>query len=282
MDAAVAAPLRGAVAAGAVEARSILTPASGFMSRYRYTLNPYNGCTFGCPYCYAQGFATRVPDRESWGRWVVAKRNARALIEAACRAGDLEDGDAVYLSSVTDPYQPLERRLRLTHGILEAILEAGVQPRLTVQTRSPLAARDIDLFQRFEHIRVNFTITTDSDAVRRMYEPACPPIEARFQALRAVAAAGVRVGVSISPMLPVEDPPAFGARLAALHADEYVTQYLKPPAPRFAGGTSRAVLDRLRGDGWGPREYRHAVDAIRAALGDSGPLLEGTMGYAPA
>ena len=264
------------------EARSILTPASGFMQRYRYTLNPYAGCAFGCPYCYARAFVFRAAEEESWGRWVTAKRNAIDLVAAACRSGDLADGDAVYLSSVTDPYQPIERRLRLTRGILGAILAAGVQPRLTVQTRSPLVVRDVDLLRRFEHLRVNVTVSTDSDAIRREYEPRCTPIAARFGALEALARAGVRIGVSVSPMLPIEDPHGFGARLAALRADEYVMQYLKPPAPRFAGGTSRAVLDRLRADGWGPREYRHAATAIRVALGEAGPLLEGMQGYAPA
>lgn len=128
-----------------VDARTILTPASGFIRRYCYSLSPYSGCRFACEYCYAQAFAPTAEKRRTWGEWAVAKRNAAALITKACGDGALRSGDAIYMSSATDPYQPAEQRLGLTRSILEAILAAGVQPRLTVQTRSPIAARDSDL-----------------------------------------------------------------------------------------------------------------------------------------
>ena len=179
-----------------VDARTILTAASGFIRRYRYTLNPYSGCRFACEYCYARAFAPTPEKRETWGEWVSAKQNAAALIAKACRDGKLLSGDAVYMSSATDPYQPAEARLGVTRAILEAMLAAGVQPRLTVQTRSPIAARDIDLFQRFEHIRVNFTITTDSERVRLRYEPSAPAIHAGLRAARSLVEAGVPIEVS--------------------------------------------------------------------------------------
>lgn len=263
-------------------AKSILTPTSGFMSQYKYTLNPYGGCAFGCEYCYARFFAPSSEQRETWGQWVLVKTNARELIARACRSGALNSGDAVYMSSVTDPYQPLERRLELTRAVLETILGCDVQPRLTIQTRSPLVTRDIDLFERFEKLRVNVTITTDSEDVRRRYEPRCPPIQARIKAAAALSAAGVRIGISISPMLPLKDAEAFGARLADLRAEEYVTQYLKPGRSQFAAGTSSEALRRVWEDGWGLREYRQAREQLARALGDERPLLEGAEGYAPA
>jgi len=64
------------------------------MKRYRFTLNPYAGCTFGCSYCYARYFAARLQDVEDWGRWVAVKQHARAAIEKACASGELRDGDA--------------------------------------------------------------------------------------------------------------------------------------------------------------------------------------------
>jgi DNA repair photolyase len=260
---------------------SILTPASGFMSQYKFTLNPYGGCSFGCEYCYARLFAPTASKGETWGRWVTVKRNACELLASACRAGELRSGDAVYMSSVTDPYQPVERRVGLTRAVLETILASGVQPRLTIQTRSPFATRDVDLFRRFGRVRVNFTITTDSDAVRRRYEPHCPSIEARLEAARAVAAAGVPIGVSVSPMLPIEDTEAFGRRLLALRADEYVTQYLKPARPRFAAGSSAEVLGKVSDAGWTMREYEAARERLADVLSGWRPLLEGAQGYAP-
>jgi DNA repair photolyase len=265
-----------------VNSKSILTPTSGFMSGYKFTLNPYGGCGFGCEYCYAKFFAPSDEHRQTWGRWVAVKKNAVELMAEAIRAGAIASGDAVYMSSVTDPYQPVECRLGLTRAILDTMLEAGIQPRLTVQTRSPMVVRDIDLFQKFEKIRVNVTVTTDSERIRRRYEPHCPSIAVRFKALATLSAARVRVGVSISPMLPIDDVEAFGARLAALNADEYVTQYLKPGRSRFAAGTSIEAARKASEDGWGVREYRQARAALARILGTERPLLEGVEGYAPA
>jgi DNA repair photolyase len=272
----------GAAAIALVESKSILSEASGFIGRYRYTLNPYSGCSFACEYCYARSFAPTSEKRDSWGSWVSVKENAVALIGKACRAGKLKSGDTVYMASVTDPYQPVERYARLTRAILEAMLEAGVQPRLTIQTRSPLVTRDIDLFQRLERLRVNVTVTTDSDLIRRRYEPTCPSIESRLKALAQLAAAGVKIGVSISPMLPIRDVEAFAARLAALRADEYVTQYVTPGRSWFAESSAPATVRKLNEDGWSRKEYAKARAALARALADQRPLLEGAEGYAPA
>lgn len=264
------------------DARTILTPASGFIRRYRYSLTPYSGCRFACEYCYARAFAPTDVKRASWGEWVVAKRNAARLIEQAARDGTLRDGDAVYMSSATGPYQPAEHRLGLTRSILEAILASGVQPRLTVQTRSPIVTRDIDLLSRFEHVRVNVTVTTDSERVRLRYEPSAPAIHVRLEALRTLAEAGIPVGVSLSPLLPIEDLASFAAVVASLDAAEYVSQYMAPPGPIFVAGTLPATLRMARDDGWGPPEYAAAREIIERVLGPDRPLLEGDEGFAPA
>lgn len=257
----------------------MLTPASGFIRLYRYSLNPYSGCRFACEYCYARAFAPTPAKREAWGEWVSAKENAAALIATACEDGSLQSG---YMSSATDPYQPVEAKLRLTRSILETMLEYGMQPRLTVQTRSPIAARDVDLFRRFEHVRVNFTVTTDSERVRFRYEPSAPAIHARLRAARALVEAGVPIGLSISPMLPLEDIEAFASTLASFDAAEYVSQYMDPPGPLFAAGSPPATLAKAREDAWGKREYAHAREVIQAALGSRHRLLEGREGFAPA
>jgi DNA repair photolyase len=272
----------GRVSVSHVSARTILTPASGFVRGYKFTLNPYGGCAFGCEYCYARFFVANAERRDKWGSWISAKRNAGELLAQACTSRKLRTGDAVYMSTVTDPYQPIERRLGLTRAVLETLLEHGVQPRLTIQTRSPLAARDIDLFRQFHRIRVSFTIGTDSDEVRRRYEPRCPSIDRRFSAAAEVAAAGVPVGVSVSPMLPIRDIEAFAQRLLALEADSYVTQYLKPAGRRFAAGSTVDAIRKAQEDGWGKGEYGLARETIARVLGDRHSLWEGSRGYGPA
>lgn len=264
-----------------IDSKSILTPASGFLRRYKYSLNPYMGCGFGCEYCYARFFAPSVAQRETWGQWVTVKRNAPELIEHACRSGALATGDAVYMSSVTDPYQPIERRLGLTRAILEAVLECGIQPRLTIQTRSPIATRDIDLFQRFEKIRVNFSIPTDSENIRVRYEPHAPSIAARFKAAAQIGNARIRIGISVTPTLPIKDLEAFGIRLARLNADGYSTQYLKPERSSFEAGSTSEVLRKAQEDAWGIREYRQARESLARVLGEGRTLYEGANGYAP-
>jgi DNA repair photolyase len=264
--------------------RSLLSPAGGFIKSYKFTLNPYSGCAFACEYCYARFFAPTLEEQQSWGEWVRVKQNAVALLRKARTARSpnrrLERGDAVYLSTVTDPYQPVEQKLGLTRAILEELIR--VQPRLTIQTRSPIAARDIDLFKQFERIRVNFTITTDSEDVRLRYEPHCPAIDVRLKAAEAVARAGVPIGISISPMLPIRNPEAFARRIVDLHAAEYVTQFFKPTRSRFSAGSSPDAIRRMQEDEWTLEKYRTARTAIAAALGPTRPLLEGAEGYAPA
>src|SRR5438067_13921239 len=88
-----------------LERAQVLTPGSGFMSEFDYTLNPYVGCQFGCAYCYAAFFVNTAERRASWGQWVDVKVRA---VEQLAKKRALQ-GKRVYMSSVTDPYQPIER-----------------------------------------------------------------------------------------------------------------------------------------------------------------------------
>src|SRR5947209_5271810 len=199
-----------------VNARSIFNLATGFIRRggFDWTCNPYVGCSFGCVYCYALFLPQNRRPKEDWGKWFQAKVNA---VEVTRKQAPKVAGQAVYLSSVTDPYLPAERSLHLTRGILEALVP--YQPRLLVQTRGPLVVRDIDVVQQFEAVRVNMSIPTDSEEVRLAFEPKAPPLERRWEAIAEVKAAGLPVGLCVTPMLPLEDPAAFVARLAAFAPD---------------------------------------------------------------
>lgn len=257
--------------------RSIIGPATGFMSDYHLTLNPYVGCGFGCSYCYAASFAPPRFAEEEWGTWVEVKRRAAEQLRREPIAGK-----RAYLGSVTDPYQPLEAKALLVRSILSVLARPGRQPRLVIQTRSPLVARDIDLFRRFEHIRVNMSITTDCEDVRKRYEPTCPSIERRIEAIAEVAQAGVPIGVRVTPMLPLRDPVAFGERLAALGAAVYVAQPFKPKASQrgaMSAGTRDAASALAEAEGWDSRAYARAFRELRSALPH---LHEGRSGFMPA
>jgi DNA repair photolyase len=142
-------------------------------------------------------------------------------------------------------------------------------------------SRDIDILRQFDRLRVNVTIPTDSERVRLRYEPHCPAIEVRLGTAEKLRSAGVPIGISVSPLLPIENPRKFGHRLAKLSAVEYVTQYFKDPRPRFAAGTSVEALEKAREDNWGRPQYQQVRAVLAGCLGPDRPLLEGMDGYAP-
>ena len=227
-------------------AREILTRATGFMGAYDFTLNPYSGCSFGCTYCYAAFFSRDVEKRDSWGYWVNVKENAVELMEKR-RPGAL-DGKLIYMSSVTDPYQPVERELQLTRGILEIMAERH-KPKLVIQTRSPLVVRDCDLLRRIEdnggRVQVNMTVTTDDEDIRRTFEPFCPSNPVRLQAIGEVQAAGVDTCITMTPLLLVSSPYAFADSLLATGVEKFIAQPFHFQRGKFLAGTREAAFDLM-------------------------------------
>jgi DNA repair photolyase len=257
-----------------IESRSIFSPATGFILRggFDWTCNPYVGCTFGCTYCYAMFLPQNRRPVEEWGRWLTAKQNA---VELARKQAHKVAGQAVYLSSVTDPYLPAERGLMLTRGILEAMIPH--QPRLVVQTRGPLVVRDIDLLTQFRSLRVNLSIPTDSEDVRRQFEPKAPPLERRWEAARELRSAGVAVGICVTPTLPIEDAEGFAGRLAAFRPDVLVCQDFHDSGGRFGADTGESARRLLAAHNWGHGDYNRFVDRLRRDI----TVFEGEEGFFP-
>lgn len=203
------------------KAGSILSPATGFMNTYDYTLNPYSGCAYGCTYCYAAFFARDNQSREQWGYWVNVKENALELLKKWRKKPLINK--TIYMSSVTDPYQPIERKIELTRDILKEMIKYH-NIRLVVQTRSPIATRDIDLFKQFKHIQINMTVTTDNEGVRKIFEPLCPSNKVRLDAITEINKAGVPSCITMTPLLPVENPHQFGKSLIATGIKNFIIQ----------------------------------------------------------
>ena len=138
----------------ATPATRALTPTGGFLDGFSYSLNPYVGCAFGdnggCPFCYVRALPVARAQAGPWGTWVVAKSNLLELLArelgALEKSGKLERA-AVFMSSATDPYQGMERRMRLTRGALELFVRRPPR-RVLLQTRSPMIERDLDLLTR--------------------------------------------------------------------------------------------------------------------------------------
>jgi DNA repair photolyase len=190
-----------------------------------FVVNPYTGCAHGCRYCYAV-FMTRYSrqhQQAAWGDFVEVKTNLVDVLQDEL-ARRRKTGTAM-LSSVCDPYQPVEERYQLTRGCIQALIEHGWG--ISILTRSPLVTRDIDLLKSSIGASVGFSIPTDDDAVRQVLEPQAPSIAARVDALRQVHAAGIHTWVFVAPMLPMN--PDRLAGMIAPHIDAYMVDALNYP-----------------------------------------------------
>lgn len=164
-------------------------------------INPFWGCAHGCRHCYAVFMRkySRQHHSAPWGSFVELKINIAEVVRAELRWKRRRG--RVLLSSVLDPYQPLEHRCRLTRGYLEALRDYGW--RLDILTRSPLVNRDLDIPAETPEVTVGRSILTDNDSVRRVLEPHSPPLGARLTALNRLHLSGIHTWVSVAPNLPM-------------------------------------------------------------------------------
>ena len=255
---------------------SILTPTSGFMDTYDFSINPYSGCSFGCTYCYAAFFSRDAEKMANWGKWVQTKQNALALL-AKKKKGSL-NGKTVYMSSVTDPYQPIDRDLELTRGLLEILLNHHPEVRLVIQTRSPMVTRDLDLLSRFGAVQVNMTVTTDDEEVRRVFEPYCPSNTARLKGIQEVREAGIRSCITMTPLLPVSDPEAFALTMKETGVEHYIIQPFHSSKGKFVAGTREQAMELLERFNWGDEEYQRVLAIFKQVIPEIGI---GKAGFAP-
>jgi len=171
--------------------KTILNKATGFLSGYTHSLNPYTGCTFACSYCYVRQMPVSLFKSGDWGEWVDIKKNAAELLRNELQKAKKKGKVTIFMSSSTDPYQPIESKERVTRSLLELMLE-DPPDFLFIQTRSPLVKRDIDLLSQFnDKVRVSMTIETDKENIRKYFTPEAPPIQARLKTLEVLAEAGI-------------------------------------------------------------------------------------------
>lgn len=164
---------------------------------YPYVINAYTGCQHNCSYCYARFMKRFTGHSEPWGQFVDVKITAPLLLQQEILH---KKPDRVWMSGVCDAYQPLEKKYQLTRQCLEILVQHHWP--VTVQTRSPLVLRDLDILQQGAGIEVGMSVTTADDAIRALFEPSAPPIAARLQTLQELHQAGIRTFAMIAPMLP--------------------------------------------------------------------------------
>jgi len=197
------------------QVKSILSPTSGFIAQagFTHSLNPARNCTYGCTYCYVPTMRVhgglRQREWERWGQFTTFKSNAPALLAKALRPAQV-----IYCSPLVDPYQPAEAARRMMPELFAALIRKPPAV-ITIQTRSPLVIRDLELLKELAgktRVRVSFSLTTDMDEVRRIYEPHCESLEERLQAVAALRNGGIKTFATLAPILPCN--PERLARLA--------------------------------------------------------------------
>ena len=184
-----------------IYARSILSKSKVF----DYVVNPYIGCQHGCAYCYARFMKRFTGHKEPWGEFVDVKINAAHLLQ---REIEKMPPGRVWVSGVCDPYQPLERTYELTKKCLEILVRYDWP--LTIQTKSALVLRELELFKEASKIEVGLTVTTGDEGIRLLFEPGAPSIEERIKALEELHLSGIRTYAMIAPMLPGVEKLAAG------------------------------------------------------------------------
>jgi len=178
---------------------------------FKWSINPYRGCEFGCRYCYARYTHEfmELRDPADFEHKIYLKQSAAWLLRQELRS--MKRNEPIAIGTATDPYQPIERRANITRSILEVFAGAhGLH--LGIVTKSTLVERDIDLLQQISaknDLTIHITITTHNPGLARLLEPRAPRPDLRFRTVRRLREAGLRTGVMCSPLMPgITDSPA--------------------------------------------------------------------------
>ncbi len=180
---------------GEISCKSALVKSN--ISGIDYALNPYLGCEHGCVYCYASFMQRYYHQSETWGEFVDVKVNFADRLRSQMKR---KRSGLVYLSSVTDPYQPLEKKYKLTRDCLKILAECGSP--VSIQTKSDLVLRDIDIIKGITDCEVGFTITTLDENIRKKFEPQASTISLRLKALSTLRKNKIPTFVFFGPVLP--------------------------------------------------------------------------------
>ncbi len=189
-----------------IKVKSVLTRSG--IPGIDYCINPYVGCYHACRYCYATFMKRFTGHTEAWGSFADVKINAPEVLQRELKR---KEKGRVILSSVTDAYQPVEAKYRITRQCLEILLQHQFD--VDILTKSPLVLRDMDIIKRFRNIDVGITITTDDEKIRKIFEPNAPSINARINALKRLHDNGINTYVFIGPVLPM-NPDALVEKIA--------------------------------------------------------------------
>ncbi len=259
------------------EAKTILTKTSGFIAAagFTHSLTPARNCTYGCTYCYVPTLhvygGLKKEDWRRWGQFTTIKSNAAQLLHREVRSEQV-----IYCSPLVDPYQPSEEAAPIMPGILEALI-AKPPAVFVIQTRGPLVLRDLKQLielNRRTILRVSFSLTTDLEEVRRLYEPHCEPLSERLAAIRSLRKAGVAVYATLAPLLPC-DPERLATMALEATDRDVIGDPLHVRSVKPQGATTREAALRISSahgyEAWHTPSFQQTVlERIRTVVDAAG------------
>ena len=255
----------------------ILTPTSGFIKEagFTHSLTPARNCTFGCTYCYVPTMrifgGLKKEDWERWGQFTTFKPDAARQLRK-----ELRPHQRIYCSPLVDPYQPAEDARCAMPALLEELV-ASPPAVFVVQTRGPLVLRDVALLARLgarAKVRVSFSVTTNREDARRMYEPHCATFEERLAVIRRLRTEGIAVFATLAPVLPCDPEQLMEAVLEATVTDIVCDPFHTRQTKKHGATTREAALRISEHHGfeqWHDAEFQEEIVArMRAVAGRTG------------
>lgn len=169
-----------------------------------WSINPYVGCEHACEYCYARFMKRFTNHEDPWGEFVDIRVNIPEVLKKELKS-DKYKGETVYIGTVTDPYQQMEKEYKLTRKILEELVDYPTS--VSILTKSDLILRDLDLIKKFKNIDVNFTFNTLNETWRKKVEPNSSTSKERLNAMKKLSEEGVSVYAMVGPYWPFFTDP---------------------------------------------------------------------------
>jgi len=234
--------------------KSVLNRVEGMP--FRWSINPYRGCSHGCHFCYARPTHSYLGFHadDSFQHNIIVKRDAAEVLYQELQRRKWKGGE-VAVGTATDPYQPVEGKWKLTRSILKVLRDFQIPTSIT--TRSPLILRDLDILREMNLTSVNISLSTLDERVWRLTEPASPHPKQRLEAVRKLNEAGIPAGLFLAPILPYLSDSDEQLRAYMVAASECGARFVMPSVLRLQPAVKSWFFRRIQSAF--PKEYPRLV-----------------------
>lgn len=220
-----------------------------------WAINPYVGCGHGCVFCYARFMRRFTGHSEPWGTFVDVRTNIAQVLQKQLKSSKYKTGP-IFIGTVTDPYQPLEKEYKLTRNVLGVL--KGYQAPVSILTKSNLILRDLDLLKQFKEIDVSFTVATLNKKWKKLTEPHSSTTTQRLKAMKELVDAGITVFAMMGPFWPVfTDPEVLFSKFKEIGVSHVFTESFN-----VVGGNWTGVEEVLK------KHYPRLLSQMRKVLFD--------------